>query len=161
MKTLSESEVLDALNEIQDPELPVVSIVELGIVRGVKVEGASAVVTLAPTFAACPALAVIKESVRNKVSELGFTHVSVNLCLNPPWTTDWISATGREKLKTMGIAPADQHGGHLLSVLDNPVRCPYCGSLDTTRRNSFGPTPCRAIYFCNRCIQPFEKFKAL
>jgi ring-1,2-phenylacetyl-CoA epoxidase subunit PaaD len=161
MKVISEADVLEALNEIDDPEMPAISIVELGIVRDVKIENDRAEVTLAPTFSGCPALSMIKESVREKVLGLGFGDVVVNLSLNPPWSTNWISRQGREKLEKIGIAPPEIHGGNVLTVLDIPVRCPYCGSLNTTRRNSFGPTPCRAIYFCNNCVQPFEKVKPL
>jgi ring-1,2-phenylacetyl-CoA epoxidase subunit PaaD len=161
MNAISESEVLSALNEIEDPEMPVVSIVELGIVRDVKVQNDHAEVTLAPTFSGCPALSMIKESVRSKVLGLGFSDVVVNISLNPPWSTDWISEPGRAKLKKMGIAPPEIHGGNVLVALEAPAQCPYCGSMNTSRRNSFGPTLCRAIYFCNNCVQPFEKFKPL
>jgi ring-1,2-phenylacetyl-CoA epoxidase subunit PaaD len=157
----SETEVLAALAEIEDPEMPVISIVELGIVRGVKLDGSSAEVTIAPTFSGCPAISQIKESVRDKVSGLGFDEVDITISLNPPWSTDWITPPGRAKLKRMGIAPPDTHGGNVLIALDLPAECPYCNSTNTTRRNSFGPTPCRAIYFCNNCIQPFEKVKPL
>jgi ring-1,2-phenylacetyl-CoA epoxidase subunit PaaD len=161
MTTILETDVLSALNEIADPEMSVVSIVELGIVREVKIDGESVEVTLAPTFSACPALSVIQASVRDKVLTLGFADVRVKLSFSPPWTTDWISESGRGKLKTMGIAPPGNHGGDVLTVLEIPAQCPYCGSRNTTRRNSFGPTPCRAIYFCNQCVQPFERMKAL
>jgi ring-1,2-phenylacetyl-CoA epoxidase subunit PaaD len=161
MATISQSEVLDALNEIEDPEMPVISIVELGIVRDVTIDGLRAEVTLAPTFSGCPALSSITESVRNKVLGIGFVEVNIKLALDPPWTTDSISATGRDKLKRLGIAPPDKHGGDVLTALELPVPCPYCGSRNTTRRNNFGPTACRAIYFCNQCVQPFERMKPL
>jgi ring-1,2-phenylacetyl-CoA epoxidase subunit PaaD len=161
MAILSEADARSALSEIEDPEMPVISIVDLGIVRGVNIRGDRAEVILAPTFAGCPALSTIKASVRDKLLQLGFAEAIVTISLNPPWSTDWISEAGREKLKKMGITPADKHGGDVLTVLENPVPCPYCGSRNTTRRNSFGPTPCRAIYFCNSCIQPFERMKAL
>jgi ring-1,2-phenylacetyl-CoA epoxidase subunit PaaD len=161
MKVASEADVLAALNEIEDPEMPVVSIVELGIVRGVKLDGSRAEVTLAPTFSGCPALSMIQESVKAKVRGLGFSEVAVTLSLKPPWSSDWISEAGRAKLRKIGIAPPEMHGGNVLTVLEVPAQCPYCGSLNTTRKNSFGPTACRAIYFCNHCVQPFEKFKPL
>jgi ring-1,2-phenylacetyl-CoA epoxidase subunit PaaD len=161
MITISETDVLGALNEIEDPEMPVISIVELGIVRDVKVDGGRAEVTLAPTFSGCPALSAITESVRTKLVALGFRDASVKLAFDPPWTTDCISDSGREKLKRMGIAPPQHHAGDVLTVLELPVACPYCDSRNTTRRNCFGPTPCRAIYFCNNCVQPFERMKPL
>jgi ring-1,2-phenylacetyl-CoA epoxidase subunit PaaD len=161
MASISEAQVLSALGEIEDPEMPVVSIVDLGIVREITIGGDRVEVILAPTFSGCPALSTIKENVRDRLLRLGFAEAIVTTSLNPPWSTDWISEKGREKLKRMGIAPADKHGGDALTVLENPVPCPYCGSRNTTRRNSFGPTPCRAIYFCDSCIQPFERMKAL
>jgi ring-1,2-phenylacetyl-CoA epoxidase subunit PaaD len=161
MTTLTETEVLSALDEIEDPEMPVISIVELGIVRKVKINDNRAEVILAPTFAGCPALSTIQDSVRAKLRQLGFAEAIVTLSHNPPWSTDWISEAGREKLRTMGITPAETHGGDVLTVLETPAQCPYCGSRNTTRRNNFGPTPCRAIYFCNSCVQPFERMKAL
>jgi ring-1,2-phenylacetyl-CoA epoxidase subunit PaaD len=161
MTTISNADILRALDEVPDPEMPVVSIVELGIVRDVKLDGEHVEVVLAPTFSGCPALSMIQSAVRDKVADLGFADVKVSLSFNPPWTTDWISESGRKKLERMGIAPPSKHGGDALTVLESPVRCPYCGSLNTTRRNSFGPTPCRAIYFCNNCVQPFERMKAL
>ena len=161
MVAISQADVLDALCEIPDPEMPVISIVELGIVRDVKIDGDRIQVTIAPTFSGCPALSAITESVRDKIREMGFREVTVNLCLDPPWSTDCISQSGREKLKRMGIAPPQIHGGNVLTVLELPVPCPYCGSRNTSRRNSFGPTPCRAIYFCNHCTQGFERIKPL
>jgi ring-1,2-phenylacetyl-CoA epoxidase subunit PaaD len=161
MATISETDVLGALNEIEDPEMPAISIVELGIVRDVKIDGGAAEVTLAPTFSGCPALAMITESVRKKILEIGFVEVNVKLCFDPPWSTDCISEPGRQKLKQMGIAPPEMHGGDVLTALELPAECPYCGSRNTARRNSFGTTPCRAIHFCNNCIQPFERVKPL
>jgi ring-1,2-phenylacetyl-CoA epoxidase subunit PaaD len=161
MTTITDADILSALNDVADPEMPVVSIVELGIVRDVKIDGEHVEIVLAPTFSGCPALSAIQSSVREKVTGLGFNDVSVRLSFNPPWTTEWISESGRAKLNNLGIAPPARHAGDVLTVLELPVRCPYCGSSNTTRRNSFGPTPCRAIYFCNKCIQPFESMKAL
>jgi len=161
MATISESDVLGALNEIEDPEMPVISIVELGIVRAIQIDGDRAEVTLAPTFSGCPAISAITQSVRDKILEIGFREVSLKLVLDPPWSTDDISVSGREKLKRMGIAAPQMHGGAVLTALEMPVPCPYCNSRNTTRRNNFGPTPCRSIYFCNDCIQPFERVKPL
>ncbi len=161
MATILESEVLAALDEIEDPEMPVISIVELGIVRAIQLDGDRAEVTLAPTFSGCPAISAISQSVQAKVSQLGFSDVRIKLALDPPWSTDSISVSGREKLKRMGIATPEMHGGAVLTVLELPVPCPYCDSRNTTRRNNFGPTPCRAIYFCNNCVQPFERVKPL
>jgi ring-1,2-phenylacetyl-CoA epoxidase subunit PaaD len=161
MATISESDVLGALDEIEDPEMPVISIVELGIVRAIQIDGGRAEVTLAPTFSGCPAISAITQSVREKILSLGFSDVSIKLALDPPWSTDNISESGREKLKRMGIASPQMHGGAVLTALEMPVPCPYCNSRNTTRRNYFGPTPCRAIYFCNNCVQPFERVKPL
>jgi ring-1,2-phenylacetyl-CoA epoxidase subunit PaaD len=150
-----------ALDDVKDPEIPAVSVVELGMIRNVRVEADWAHVDLAPTFAGCPALDVIREAVTARVRALGLRQVEVRLVLHPPWTTDWISEAGRAKLKAFGLAPPPQHGGLIQILLAEEAACPYCGSARTTLKNSFGPTLCRAIYYCDDCRQPFEQFKAL
>ena len=150
-----------ARGEVMDPELPVVSVVELGMVRGVAVEGGRVTVALTPTFAGCPAQAMMQAAIAERVQALGATEVEVTLQLAPPWTTDWMTPAAREKLKGVGLATPRAHGGLIQLVLDEAVACPYCGSTQTEMRNAFGPTLCRAIYFCNGCRQGFEQFKPL
>ncbi len=160
-KTLTEEEIWQALKEVMDPEIPVVSLVDLGVVREVQVEGDRVTVTMTPTFSGCPALAVMQQALREKVLELGAAEVEVRTVLEPAWSSDAISEEAREKLREFGLAPPPVHGGDLNIVLHEPVACPYCGSHNTTVKNAFGSTLCRAIYYCNECQQPFEQFKPL
>jgi ring-1,2-phenylacetyl-CoA epoxidase subunit PaaD len=152
--------VLAALDEVSDPEIPTVSIVELGMIEAIDVEPSRIRVELLPTFVGCPALEVIRAAVAERLREFGRL-VEVQTSFATPWTTDRISAAGREKLRRSGFAPPAHVGaGRSLPMLgDAPVRCPYCGSLGTTLENVFGPTQCRSIRHCAACRQPFEAFK--
>ena len=161
MDTLTEH-IWQTLNEIPDPEIPVVSLVEMGIVREVACNSEGGVtVTITPTFSGCPALEVMKVAIRNKLRDMGIQPISVQTVLSPPWTTDWITDEARAKLKSFGLAPPPKHGGDFAILLFDPVPCPYCDSENTTLRNNWGPTPCRMIFYCNHCQQPFEQFKPL
>jgi ring-1,2-phenylacetyl-CoA epoxidase subunit PaaD len=156
------AEIWQGLEEVKDPEIPVVSLVEMGIIRDVTVgEDGRVVVKMTPTFSGCPALHVMRADIEKKVMALGATAVSVETVLSPPWTTDWISDEARQKLKEFGLAPPMKHGGNLEITLYDLAACPYCDSNNTSIKNTFGPTLCRAIYYCNDCRQPFEQFKAL
>jgi ring-1,2-phenylacetyl-CoA epoxidase subunit PaaD len=157
--------VLAALDEVPDPEIPTVSIVELGMIEAIDVEPSRIRVELLPTFVGCPALEVIRAAVAERLVEFG-RPVEVRTSFATPWTTDRISAAGREKLKRSGFAPPPDLGaGRSLPMLvlpllgDAPVQCPYCGSSRTTLENVFGPTQCRSIRYCAACRQPFEAFK--
>lgn len=155
-----EAAVWRALRTVPDPEIPVVDIVELGIVRSVIVDDAGVAVTLTPTFAACPALRVIQDDVAAAVAALG-EEVRVTTSLHPPWSSDDMSDEAREKLRRFGIAPSDRHGGLIQIALDAPVRCPRCEHPDTTVRNAFGSTLCREIRTCRSCGETFERFKPI
>jgi len=159
---LTETQIWDALNQVKDPEIPVVSLVEMGIVREVAItDDDSVTVTITPTFAGCPALQAMKTDIVEALQALGVRHVIVETVNSPAWTTDWITNEARAKLKSFGLAPPPVHGGNFVMVLMDAVACPYCGSEHTSLRNSFGSTPCRMIYYCNDCQQPFEQFKPL
>jgi ring-1,2-phenylacetyl-CoA epoxidase subunit PaaD len=158
---LEKTAVWEALTAVKDPEIPVVSVVEMGIVREVDVEAGRVAVQMTPTFSGCPALEVMRAEIEAAVRALGAESVTVNTVLDPPWTTDWISDEGRAKLKEFGLAPPPRHGGRIEVTFYEPVACPYCDSMNTAIRNTFGPTLCRAIYYCNACQQPFEQFKPL
>lgn len=157
---IDEKEVWEALEAVKDPEIPVVSVVEMGIVRGVEVAQQSVTVTMTPTFAGCPALRVMEEEIAAAVAALGVEPV-VETVLSPPWSSEWISAEARHKLKEFGLAPPPRHDGNLPVTFYEPVPCPRCDSKNTIVKNTFGSTLCRAIYFCNECREPFEQFKAL
>lgn len=155
-----EKEVWSILNTVSDPEIPVVSVVEMGIVREIFLDGVQVRVIITPTFSGCPALQVIIDDIESKLSGFGY-EAKVEKVLHPPWTSDWISDDARQKLKGFGLAPPPLHGGRVEVTFNEPVPCPYCDSKHTTIKNSFGSTLCRAIYYCNSCQQPFEQFKAL
>jgi ring-1,2-phenylacetyl-CoA epoxidase subunit PaaD len=166
--------VMAALAEIPDPEIPTVSIVELGMIGEVEVLEDGVRVELLPTFVGCPALEVIRDSVERRLAELG-RPVEVQVSFATPWTSDRISREGREKLRASGFAPPPHlrfAGGRSLPMLDeaprsarpateDAVACPYCGSSRTTLENVFGPTQCRSIRHCSDCRQPFEAFKPI
>lgn len=153
--------VWEALEEVKDPEIPSVSVVELGIIRQVGYQGSRLLVTMAPTFVGCPALDVMRGAIKEHLLEIGIDQLELKIVYYPPWTSDWITSEGRRKLKLIGLASPPQHGGDLERFLEALVPCPYCESTDTELKNSFGSTLCRAIYFCNNCTQPFEQFKPI
>jgi ring-1,2-phenylacetyl-CoA epoxidase subunit PaaD len=161
MTAPTEAEIWQALEAVKDPEIPVVSVVEMGIVREVTVEDDRVTVKMTPTFSGCPALDVMRRDIAACISALGVREVSVETVLSPPWTTDWLSEETRARLKAFGLSPPARHGGNIPITFYQPVACPYCDSDDTEIKNSFGPTLCRAIYYCRSCQQPFEQFKAL
>ena len=160
---VTEAAVWDALAEIPDPEIPVISLVDLGVVRDVAVEGARVRVEFTPTFLGCPALEVMRDAMAEKVRELG-GEPDVQVINDDSWSTDRISAEGREKLRESGLAPPAPRGESkptLVQLQSAIFRCPYCGSTDTKLENIFGPTPCRSLRYCASCRQPFEQFKTI
>lgn len=161
VKDVTLEDIWQALDDIKDPEIPVVSLVEMGIVREVELTGNGVKVKMTPTFAGCPALHTMKQDIRAKLTALGFDVVEVKEVLSPPWTSDWITDEARARLKGFGLAPPRRHGGSMEIMLFDVAACPYCDSTNTTIKNTFGPTLCRAIYYCNDCRQPFEQFKPL
>lgn len=164
MTTLPTTEqVWAALAQIPDPEIPVINVVEMGIVRGVVIEGNKATVTMTPTFSGCPALHLIREQLEQTTRSLGFDQVEVKTVLSPAWTTDWITANAKERLRQYGIAPPKPKSEQdsLIQLEPSPTRCPRCGSLNTSVKNTFGPTLCKAIHVCNNCQEPFESFKTV
>ena len=161
MVQLTADHIWQTLNTIADPEIPVVSLVEMGIARDVQIDGETIVVTLTPTFAGCPAMHHMREEIAARLHALGAERVDVRTSLNPPWTSEWIGDGARAKLKQFGLAPPPRHSGNLEIALMEVVTCPFCGSKDTVMDNPFGPTLCRSIHYCNACQQPFERFKPL
>jgi ring-1,2-phenylacetyl-CoA epoxidase subunit PaaD len=155
-------EVWEALAEIPDPEIPVISLVDLGVVKGVQIDDGTVHVDFTPTFMGCPALDAMQRAMESKIAELG-AEADISVRLDDSWSTDDITAEGREKLRAAGFAPpAPRPAGRMeLVQLQRGFRCPYCGSTDTKLENLFGPTPCRSIRYCDSCRQPFEQFKTL
>ena len=154
---MSEAAVWAALAEVPDPEIPTISVVDLGVIRGVQVDGERLTVEMLPTFVGCPAIEVMRAQIGERLAPLA-DEVIVKLSFAEPWTSDRITEDGREHLRTSGFAPPGLGPADELTVM--PIAsCPYCGSRNTTLENPFGPTLCRAIYHCADCRQPFEQFK--
>jgi ring-1,2-phenylacetyl-CoA epoxidase subunit PaaD len=151
----------DAIAGIPDPEIPVITIHELGILRSVAMEGACCVVTITPTYTACPAMGLIEDQIREKLLQFDeVEQVRVKLTYAPAWTTDWISSAAKKKLQEYGIAPP-AHSSCLASFKNIPVACPRCHSEKTALISRFGSTACKALYRCESCQEPFEYFKCL
>jgi ring-1,2-phenylacetyl-CoA epoxidase subunit PaaD len=156
-------DVWAALDEIPDPEIPVISLVDLGVIRDVTVDGGRVRVELTPTFLGCPALEAMRHALEEKLTSLG-VEPDVAVVQDDSWSTDRISIAGREKLRNAGLAPpAPRAAGAttLVQLQSKAFRCPYCGSTETRLENIFGPTPCRSIRWCESCRQPFEQFKTI
>jgi ring-1,2-phenylacetyl-CoA epoxidase subunit PaaD len=156
-------QVWAAIDEIPDPEIPVISLVELGIIRDVAVEGDAVRIELTPTFLGCPALESMRRSLEETVTALGASP-EIAVVQDDSWSTDKITPAGREKLRAAGFAPpAPRAAGAttLVQLQSKAFRCPYCGSTETRLENIFGPTPCRSLRWCASCRQPFEQFKTI
>lgn len=141
------------LDAVPDPEIPVISVVDLGIVRGIAWERDTLVVSVTPTYSGCPATAVIAMDIETALRAQGIDSLRIKTQISPPWTTDWLTARGREKLESYGIAPPRAAGG--------PERCPRCHSNNLSRISQFGSTPCKAQWRCADCLEPFDYFKCI
>ncbi|MDX6422991.1 MAG: ring,2-phenylacetyl-CoA epoxidase subunit PaaD [Gaiellaceae bacterium] len=160
---MTEAAVWQALAEIPDPEIPVISLVDLGVVRDVAIDGEHVRVEFTPTFLGCPALEVMRDAMVEKVRELG-GEPDVRVISDDSWSSDKITPEGREKLRAAGLAPPaprEATAPTLVQLQSSAFRCPYCGSTDTKLENIFGPTPCRSVRYCASCRQPFEQFKTI
>ena len=155
--------VWEALAEIPDPEIPVISLVDLGVVKSVEIEGYRVRVEFTPTFMGCPALEAMKLQMEGAITALG-AEPHVDVILDDSWSTDRITAEGREKLRVAGFGPPTPRAAGpttLVQLQSKAFRCPYCGSTETRLDNIFGPTPCRSVRYCESCRQPFEQFKTI
>ena len=156
-------QVWEALAEIPDPEIPVISLVELGVVKNVAVENGRVRVDFTPTFMGCPALEFMQRAMAERIEQLG-GEPDVRVVMDDSWTTDRITPGGREKLRAAGFAPPAPRTSEaptLIQLERGPFRCPWCGSTETRLENVFGPTPCRSLRYCTACRQPFEQFKTI
>lgn len=164
-------EVWHWLAQVPDPEIPVISLIDLGIIRDVEWRDDTLVVTVTPTYSGCPATTIINLDIETALTEKGLAKVRLERRLSPAWTTDWISAEGREKLKAYGIVPpidGTAAGGILMKRIDRlsgrsnlTIACPRCGSTNTEKISQFGSTPCKASYRCTDCLEPFDYFKCI
>lgn len=166
MNTANVNKVYEWLADVTDPEVPVLTILDLGIVRNVQLQQTDnnetiATITITPTYSGCPAMDVIGMNIRMALLSRGIKKVNIKMQLSPAWTTDWMSESGKAKLKEYGIAPPVRKasGTGLGLFEDDNIACPRCGSEDTQLVSQFGPTSCKALYKCNSCHEPFEHFK--
>jgi ring-1,2-phenylacetyl-CoA epoxidase subunit PaaD len=156
----------EAVSAVLDPEVPVLSVVDLGIVRDVREEDGVVIVDVTPTYSGCPAMHVIERDIVDALVDAGAGEVRVNVVFQPAWTTDWISSDARERLRAYGIAPPTGSAAVATELIQlgrraDVVACPRCGSRQTTQRSEFGSTACKSIYYCDACAEPFEYLKAI
>lgn len=155
--------IWDLLEQVYDPEIPVLSVVDLGVVRDIATSDDSIVVTITPTYSGCPAMHTMEMDIRLKLLSEGYKNVQVKSILSPSWTTDWLSENGKKKLEAYGIAPPVEPTGNVMQLFgkDVTVRCPLCKSEHTELVSQFGSTSCKAMYRCLDCKEPFDYFKCL
>jgi ring-1,2-phenylacetyl-CoA epoxidase subunit PaaD len=157
-----EQEIRSIVAAVSDPEIPVLTLADLGILRDVRRnQRGQVVVTLTPTYSGCPAIDTVREDVARVVAAAGHENVEVRMELAPAWTTDWITDEGRDKLYAYGIAPPDRIRAAPCALMARAPRCPRCGSTDTREISSFGSTPCQSQHACNACDEPFDRFKSI
>ena len=159
----SKAEIFEILAEIKDPEVPVLDIVELGVVRDATFEKETLRIDITPTYSGCPAMHAIEDEIVSTLHAKGFENVVVKKVFSPVWTTDWLSEDAKKKLKEYGIAPPGKTSEEnpLTDNCIRTVRCPFCDSPNTELKSQFGSTACKALYYCNTCTQPFEHFKCI
>jgi ring-1,2-phenylacetyl-CoA epoxidase subunit PaaD len=156
--------IYEALSEIPDPEIPVISITDLGVIRDVTITGETSIeLNITPTYSGCPAMQQIDADVRKKLGEKGFKDIKINTVYSPPWTTDWINDAAKERLREYGIAPPEHstEDKSWLTGKDKVISCPRCKSNNTKLISQFGSTACKALYQCQDCLEPFDYFKCI
>jgi ring-1,2-phenylacetyl-CoA epoxidase subunit PaaD len=166
--TEAEAVIWHLLEDVPDPEVPALTVLDLGVVRSVTLTASGQIqMEVTPTYSGCPATAAINMSIRDRLLQAGYEDVEIKIVLSPAWTSDWISAAGKEKLRAYGIAPpvgtaaGEGVGRGVLFGADPDVPCPHCGSAHTQRVSEFGSTACKAQYRCHDCLEPFEYFKCI
>lgn len=160
-KTISPEQVLDSLRKVMDPEIPVLSVVDMGVIRHIEVTD-HLEVTITPTYSGCPAMNTIESDIKNCLKDQGYENVEVKTVLQPAWTTDWLTENGRAQLKAYGIAPPQgSTSKRSLFLEDETVPCPQCESKNTELVSEFGSTACKAQYKCRDCLEPFDYFKCI
>jgi len=157
---MTEEHIWELLQDVPDPEVPVLSILDLGVVRGVhRTDDESVEIVITPTYSGCPAMDMISMGIRMKLLSEGIRNIHIKTQLSPAWTTDWMSESGKQKLKKYGIAPPVAHDYDGLFGEEPAIQCPQCGSMHTTLISQFGSTSCKALYRCEDCKEPFDYFK--
>lgn len=159
----AEAAVWRALEDVKDPEIPVLSVCNLGVVRAVEFHGDGLEVTITPTYSGCPAMHMIEAEIRETLAQAGYPDARIKTVLSPPWTTDWIDEEGRAKLLAFGIAPPEKASTSKQALFGEvpEIACPQCGSKNTEMVSEFGSTACKALYKCGDCLEPFDYFKCI
>jgi ring-1,2-phenylacetyl-CoA epoxidase subunit PaaD len=160
----SEKEIWDLLSSIPDPEIPVISITDLGVLRKVELKDNTCTIDITPTYSGCPAMKMIEDDIIAKLKEAGIENIKVNMVYHPAWTTDWLNDAAKEKLRAYGIAPPEKSSidkGVLMGNEPKELKCPRCGSKNTEMISQFGSTACKALYRCQDCKEPFDYFKCI
>ena len=162
-QSVEQERIWKLLEAVKDPEVPVLSVVDLGVVRKIEADGAGWRITITPTYSGCPAMKIIEDDIQNMLREYGFGPVKVKTVLTPAWTTDWLSEAGREKLRAYGIAPPEGPTVDKGALMATPktITCPHCKSTDTEMISQFGSTACKALHRCKACLEPFDYFKCI
>lgn len=157
----SNEKAWNALRELTDPELPFLTLEDLGVIRAIKIKNENHVITISPTYIGCPAISVIESKIKTRLKKIGID-ARVEKSFSPPWTTDWISSKGRKKLEEFGIAPPQlKKNGSLHVASAIKVKCPQCSSFSTEKVSEFGSTACKSLYRCLECKEPFDHFKCI
>ena len=160
---LTKENVFTLLSQIPDPEIPVINIRELGVLRNVKVDGDEVIVDITPTYSGCPAMKMIEDDIKTKLKEAGIQKIKVNMVYSPAWTTDWLTDEAKEKLRKYGIAPPEKTTIDKSSITGKPknLACPRCSSKNVVMVSQFGSTACKALYKCGDCLETFDYFKCI
>ncbi len=160
---VSENQIWQWLEEVTDPEIPVLTVVDLGVVRHVDLSHAHPIIQITPTYSGCPAMNEIEQNIKARLKDEGLDTVEVQTVLSPPWTTDWMTEKGKQKLREYGIAPPEGSSADksVLFGKAKEVQCPNCGSKNTKMVSQFGSTACKALYKCSECLEPFDYFKCI
>jgi ring-1,2-phenylacetyl-CoA epoxidase subunit PaaD len=163
MKTYTEQELFSFLNEIPDPEIPVISIVDLGVIRKITPKANGVDIEITPTYSGCPAMKQMEDDIVSTLKQKGVENVHIKTIYNPAWTTDWLSPEAKEKLRKYGIAPPQESttDKSFITGKTKQIKCPRCGSLHTEMVSQFGSTACKALYRCKDCLEPFDYFKCI
>lgn len=155
---MTKEQIISILSEVKDPEIPVLSISDLGILRDVEITDEKISIQITPTYSGCPAMEIIQDDIRMALAKYGINNIEIKQIISPAWTTEWMTPQGKEKLQAYGIA-APAPGGCLLSGDDKPESCPHCHSMNIEMISRFGSTACKALYRCEDCLEPFDYFK--
>ena len=163
MQTYTEQGILDILKEIPDPEIPVISIVDLGVIRKINITDNSVDIDITPTYSGCPAMKQMEDDIISTLKQKGIENINLKMVYTPAWTTDWLSADAKERLRKYGIAPPQESttDKSFITGKTKQIKCPRCGSLHTEMVSQFGSTACKALYKCKDCLEPFDYFKCI